>query len=483
MSGRPHRESDGGMGESAFLTTNAPQLDLILGGGIAARSLMLISGQSGAGKTVLASQIAFSAARNGDRVLFVTAFSEPHSKLISNLQQFSFFDQNLIGERIKLLNIQPQLAASVAEAGETIVREARAHAAGLVVLDGFQGISITSRDPFAGHQFLYDLNAKLSLLDITAIITYSPAGNDDANQPELSAVDGILMLTQELIGEHTVRLLQIVKQRGSVPLLGQHSFEITNDGLLCYPQHESISVDDDVSVGNERRAFGIPALDALLNGGLNTGTNTVVAGATGVGKTLLGLHYLMQGVERGEAGLLIGFGETPRQLIAKGQQFGFDLQAAIDRGLLSVQHYSPIKLNVDHVAQRLRAIAETGTLRRVVIDGLNDLELPLRNTSRAHDFFAALITFVRSQQITSCMTLEIDSLIGHELSLVGRTFSGLADNLVLLRRDERDGRNANFLAVIKTRFSSHDQQFHRYTITPIGIRIEPDPPSRARHAR
>ncbi len=44
-----------------------------------------------------------------------------------------------------------------------------------------------------------------------------------------------------------------------------------------------------------RQSFGIPALDDLLGGGLIPGTLTVVAGATGVGKTQLGLTWADHG--------------------------------------------------------------------------------------------------------------------------------------------------------------------------------------------
>lgn len=44
-----------------------------------------------------------------------------------------------------------------------------------------------------------------------------------------------------------------------------------------------------------RQGFGIPGIDDLLGGGLLPGTLTVVAGATGAGKTQLGLRWAEQG--------------------------------------------------------------------------------------------------------------------------------------------------------------------------------------------
>lgn len=56
---------------------------------------------------------------------------------------------------------------------------------------------------------------------------------------------------------------------------------------------------------NERILTGQPRLDELLGGGLLPGTLTVVLGATGIGKTQLGLHFANQGLhQEGERGII-----------------------------------------------------------------------------------------------------------------------------------------------------------------------------------
>ncbi len=55
----------------------------------------------------------------------------------------------------------------------------------------------------------------------------------------------------------------------------------------------------------ERLRTGIAGLDQLLGGGLLPGTLTVVMGATGIGKTQLGLSFANQGRQQeGEPGIL-----------------------------------------------------------------------------------------------------------------------------------------------------------------------------------
>jgi circadian clock protein KaiC len=459
----------------ASVTTGVPQLDLLLGGGIVSNSLLLVAGPPGSGKTVLAAQIAFAAAQRGEQVLFVTAFSEPHSKLLSNLQSFAFFDPARIGDTIKLLNVQQQITASLDQVADLIVREARDQAAQLVLLDGFQGMLITSGNSAAPHQFLYDLNSKLHLLGITAIITYDLPSIGEVTRPELTAVDGIVALSQELIGDQALRIIQVVKQRGAAPLLGRHTFRMTDAGIICYPRQEAVVEVRDVAMSDERVGFGVPTLDVMLSGGFNRGTTTIIAGAEGVGKTLLGLHYVGHGAAQNEPALLLTFHETPQQLIAKARIFGLDLTTAIDAGKLQIVHHPPAELNADMVAQQLRDLIVAHQPRRLVIDGLNEIERPLIERGRAHGFFASLITLLRSYSITTCITQEIDPVIGRELSYAAKNLSALADNVLLLEHSAATDRRLFTLTVLKMRYSAHDRQPHEYQIVASGFDIAPQP--------
>lgn len=56
---------------------------------------------------------------------------------------------------------------------------------------------------------------------------------------------------------------------------------------------------------SERLQTGVPRLDELLGGGLLPGSLTVVVGATGIGKTQLGLQFARQGLaQEGETGVI-----------------------------------------------------------------------------------------------------------------------------------------------------------------------------------
>ncbi len=71
-----------------------------------------------------------------------------------------------------------------------------------------------------------------------------------------------------------------------------------------------------------RVLVGIPGFDEIVHGGLPSGRSTLVAGATGTGKTVFGLQFLYGGVALGEPGVLVTFSERPEDLFANVRSFG-----------------------------------------------------------------------------------------------------------------------------------------------------------------
>src|SRR4051794_11265124 len=80
---------------------------------------------------------------------------------------------------------------------------------------------------------------------------------------------------------------------------------------------------------NPRQGFGLEALDGLLGGGLLPGTLTVLAGATGVGKTQLGLRWAQHGAaaegRRGVVCDLTSRGDAQNHAAYAREQFGWEL--------------------------------------------------------------------------------------------------------------------------------------------------------------
>src|SRR5215475_13090652 len=85
-----------------------------------------------------------------------------------------------------------------------------------------------------------------------------------------------------------------------------------------------------------RLSTGLADLDSLLGGGLLPGTLTVVAGATGIGKTQLGLHFADRGkAAEGERGIIFDMtsrGDSQNQDYYARRLFDWRLTAASANG-------------------------------------------------------------------------------------------------------------------------------------------------------
>src|SRR2546430_1612423 len=123
------------------LSTGSAALDRILGGGLPVRSLNVIAGEPGAGKTLFALQMLFHLGRQGKKCLYLTTLSEPSLKLIQYMQQFAFFDEKLIGKEVVFADlgsvIRDRNAAAILEAiSKRVEREEPA----VVVIDSFKAM-------------------------------------------------------------------------------------------------------------------------------------------------------------------------------------------------------------------------------------------------------------------------------------------------------------------------------------------------------
>ncbi|MBA3943041.1 MAG: hypothetical protein H0X37_00595 [Herpetosiphonaceae bacterium] len=171
----------------------------------------------------------------------------------------------------------------------TIIRD---QCATLLVIDGLENLRAAVSDDIRFKHFLHELHAFGEASQCTTLLL-SQAG-DDAVVPGATMVDGLLMLRDEYVGLRAVRSLEVQKFRGSSYLRGQHLFDITDDGIVVHPRTETVLATPQASVSQrERLLLGIARLDGMLQGGLLSGSSTMLLGSPGSGKTLLGLHFLI----------------------------------------------------------------------------------------------------------------------------------------------------------------------------------------------
>jgi circadian clock protein KaiC len=445
--------------------TGIHNLDLVLGGGLPRAGLALILGPPGSGKTTMAQQIAFHRAGLGERVLFLTGFSETHDKLLRMGRSLTFFAPDLVGTAIQFGSLPDLLRDGVEQAEAAILETARKLGARLVVLDGFRALGALLGDTGepAGVRFLYHLGTKLGLLGATTLVLVEGDPQSVASPAELGVADVLVTLNMETRYGRDRRLLHVRKRRGGRPYAGTHPYAIDDNGLRLWPRFESRVLPTAPVWSTRRAAFRKPPIDDLLHGGLPEGTTTLAAGSFGTGKTLLGLHFAAEGARLGEPALILGFMESAAQLREKGRIFDLHLEEYEQVGLLRIVSLPAHDLEADCVADLLRDDIERRGVKRLVLDSAAQLERSIVDVERRPDFFAALVSYLRGRAVTTYLTYE-SARYGADLDISETSLAVLAENLLFLRAVEREGRLRRFFSIMHMRFSDHDHRLHEYTI-------------------
>jgi circadian clock protein KaiC len=342
-----------------------------------------------------------------------------------------------------------------------------------VAIDSFKAIHDLLPSAASGRAFVYDLSVAMAAWGATTLLVgeYTPEHINVA--PEFAIADGIVRLTTERQELTTARQLEILKLRGANYVTGRHFFELGADGLTFYPRVRAPEMTGEPPVDlADRVATGVAGLDALLRGGLPRTSATMVEGGTGTGKTLVGLHFLLEGARRGEPGILFTLEETPAQIRAVAKNFGWNLAPLEAQGRLVISYTSPVELSTDRfLNEAQRQIGRVGA-RHAVLDSLTSMSLGVPSQRRFRELVYALTKHFRAAGVTPLMTMEVAELLG-AAQLTGHGVSSTADNLILLRYVEVDGRLERAVSVLKARGTGHVNELRRFRIDGNGAHVGP----------
>jgi circadian clock protein KaiC len=312
---------------------------------------------------------------------------------------------------------------------------------------------------------LYDLLKRLSASPITSIWNTPYARSSVLDEAEAAVADSVLALDIKQVAEREVRVAQVLKLRGSSYLSGEHGYRISTKGFEVFPRlaHARIAAPFDLS--EKHVGTGIKALDELLSdGGYWAGAATLVAGPSGVGKTLMGLHFLFRGAEAGEPGILATFQESPSQLERIVSSFGWSLNEpnvhVLSRGV--------VDMNIDEWVYALIELAEKTRAMRIVIDSLVDVVNAARDGVRFREWMFSVTQRFTRAGVSLMLIVEVPDLF--QLSRISEEgISHLADNVILLQYIQEESRLSRVLTVLKTRAMRHQPMARRYEITNDGF--------------
>jgi KaiC/GvpD/RAD55 family RecA-like ATPase len=229
--------------------TGVEGLDDILGGGIPTGNLVLVAGTVGTGKTTLCLEFLVRGAERGERSIFLS-MTESTAKLVQNLSSFEFFQPKLLESGglvlIDVPAIYDKLGLSPDEmSGEEVdllLRTIRDLVAELgakrLVLDSLTSVSYRIRKEEGIRDFILRLGQAMSELDCTTLLVSEigpTPGKYSLHGVEEAIVDGVVLLGNTRRQGDILRVIQIIKMRGTPHSRAQYVIELTPIGLLMAP--------------------------------------------------------------------------------------------------------------------------------------------------------------------------------------------------------------------------------------------------------
>jgi circadian clock protein KaiC len=457
------------------LCTGVPGLDVLLGGGLTEFSFTLIAGAPGSGKTTLAHQIMFSLANPKRRALFFTVLGEPPLKMLRYQQQFSFFDMDKVGTSIRYVNLADDLrSGDFSGVLERIMREVEDFAPSLVFVDSFRSVVQTARSGNEGlwdlQHFVQELGSRMATWQATTFLIGEYTQADVEANPIITVADGMIALSHNLDEDAVVRKIRIIKMRGQAHMSGAHTLRITDEGIRVYPRlltpiPEAYRT---IASGPTRISVGVAGLDELLHGGLPQGHTMLVSGPTGIGKTILGTHFLQAGVAQGEKGVAVFFEKHTSRL------HNAALVKMVQDGDVTVLESLSLSLTVEELLDQLTEAIERTGATRVVIDSLSEIGLYLAPEFR-YDLRLSVfrtLSMLARRGVSAVVTVGFeDNEPNWRFSIDNLCF--LSDAVLSMRFAEIEGHVCKFMTVIKVRGVSHSNELREYRITDRGIEISP----------
>jgi circadian clock protein KaiC len=457
------------------LTTGVPGLDLVLAGGFFENGVYIIEGPAGAGKTILANQICFHQAKGGSRAIYYTLLTEAHDRMLGFIRDLDFFDGSVIPDRLTFVSGFKVLEAEGLPGVLRSIRDAvSARSASLLVIDGLVSAEEIAPTDTAFKKFIHEVQSVSAMYSCTVILLTNTEAAKRLHA-EHTMVDGIIALNESVVRLKPYRSLTVGKFRGAGQLRGAHTLDLTNEGVVVRPRIEAIisAAAKHVSPSSEaRRSFAIAPLDAMMRGGIPSASNTMVMGPSGVGKTVLGLHFLAAGLAAGERALHFTFYEQPSELVDKAARLGIDLGGPWKKGQLQIVWQSSVEASVDKIGSAFLSAFEKHRPARIFLDSMQGFQVTADPDERIQDFFAALSDYSMGQGATLMFTAETLDLLGKEaLCAPFPNASRMCQNILVMRHCELRGKVRKILAIFKMRDSDFDSSVREFTIGARGIQI------------
>ncbi len=449
--------------------TGIAGLDVILAGGLTTHRLYLVEGTPGTGKTTFGLQFLLAGVAKGESGLYITlsetaselnAVAASHGWSLEGLSLFEMIDEEDLNPDYQQSILHP----SEVELGETIksvmarVDELRPSR---VIFDSLSEMRLLAQNPLRYRRQILALKHFFATRNCT-VLMLDDRTSDPIDLQLHSIAHGVITLeqsAQEFGAER--RRLRVVKMRGIKFSGGYHDFLLETGGMRVFPR--LIAADHAIDFEDATLSTGVDELDTLLGGGLVRGTNTLLSGPSGVGKTTTSICCVLSALKRGERAAYYLFDEGIGTLLIRSRALGMDISPYIADGSLALHQINPAEMSPGEFASGIRHAVEREERTFVAIDSLNAYLQAMPGEKFLLLQMHEVLTYLSLQGVTALLVLGQHGLVGEIRSDVDLSY--LSDAILMFRFFEAHGDISTAVSVIKSRTNHHARTIHEFRLS------------------
>jgi len=227
-------------------------------------------------------------------------------------------------------------------------------------------------------------------------------------------------------------------------------------------------------MSENRVPTGIDGLDPLIEGGFPRGSLVLLAGNPGTGKTVFGMQFLYKGAENySENGIYVSFAENEDTIVHNiSKLFGRDLRKREEEyGKVKILDFTTVtEKGLSTILEMILEEVTALKAKRLVIDSFSAMAQAFKEPIEARIILHNILgKLVRQLECTTILIVEVPTGT-EEIGISIEEF--VADGVIILRKDDYDGRLIREIEIEKLRGTKIERQKFLFTLNK-GFQVFP----------